>query len=92
MCMTDCTMIHIYKSTTAAPDSVMSRIFTLTSMPSSLKTLTMTFEIESKFSVARARMVGPAPDRHMPRRPGCVFGVTDARMRGRPGMSSLRYG
>lgn len=30
----------------------------------------MTFAIPSKFSVARANIVGPAPDRHMPQRPG----------------------
>lgn len=31
-------------------------------------------------------MVGPAPERHIPRRPGCDIGVTDARMSGSPGI------
>jgi hypothetical protein len=49
----------------------------------------MTCAILSKFSVARARIVGPAPDKHIPRSPGCDFGVTEARISGNPGIFAL---
>lgn len=52
----------------------------------------MRFAISSKWSVARARMVGPAPDRQIPNRPGCVLGVMDCRISVRPGIRVCRYG
>lgn len=50
------------------------------------------FAISSKLLVASARMVGPAPDRHTPRNPGCVLGDMDSTTCDRPGMSVWRYG
>lgn len=53
---------------------------------SSVNFLTITSEILSKLCVANAKIVGPAPDRQIPRSPGCDFGVTDARISGSPGI------
>lgn len=46
--------------------------------------------ISSKLLVARARMVGPAPDRQQPRKPGCVEGDIELTISPRPGMRVLR--
>ena len=54
---------------------------------SSANLFTITFAMLSKLCVAKASIVGPAPDKQMPNRPGCVFGVTDARISGSPGIS-----
>lgn len=48
--------------------------------------------ISVKRSVANARIVGPAPDRQMPKRPGWVAGVMDCRISVSPGIRVLRYG
>lgn len=53
--------------------------------------LTITSEILSKLCVASAKMVGPAPDKQIPRSPGCELGVTDARISGSPGIYSQLY-
>lgn len=44
----------------------------------------------SKLEVARARMVGPAPERQMPSRPGCDSGVISEVTAGRPGIFRIR--
>lgn len=46
--------------------------------------------IVSKLCVARARMVGPAPDRHTPRKPSSVLGDMDSTISVRPGMRVWR--
>lgn len=46
--------------------------------------------ISVKRSVARARMVGPAPERQIPNNPGCVAGVMDWRISVKPGIKPLR--
>lgn len=48
--------------------------------------------ISSKLLVASARIVGPAPDKHTPSRPGCVPGVIDSTISVSPGISVCRYG
>jgi hypothetical protein len=75
-----------YSSSTQLPLSSTSKTSQSTSTFSSLKIRTISWAILSKFSVARARMVGPAPERQIPRRPGWVVGVTDERILGRPGI------
>ena len=48
------------------------------------------FAISSKFSVARARIVGPAPERHTPRKPFSVLGDIDSTISVRPGIRVWR--
>ena len=48
--------------------------------------------MSSKLLVASARIVGPAPDKHTPRNPGCVLGDIDCTTSVRPGMRVWRYG
>ena len=75
---------------TVAPSVAGWRSFQSQVMPSFLNSARRWFAIESKFSVARARMVGPAPERQIPSRPGCDWGVTDWRISVRPGIRPLR--
>jgi len=56
------------------------------STPTSLKMTLASSAIFSNPEVARARMVGPAPDKQIPRRPGCVEGVIDEVTSGKPGI------
>lgn len=42
--------------------------------------------MESKPLVAKANIVGPAPDKHIPNRPGWVDGVMDDVTSGKPGI------
>ena len=46
----------------------------------------------SKWSVARASIVGPAPERHTPSSPMCVLGCKDSKTSVRPGIRLFRYG
>lgn len=48
--------------------------------------------ISSNLSVANARIVGPAPDKQIPRRPGWVDGFMDWRTSVSPGIRVWRYG
>jgi hypothetical protein len=75
-----------YNSSTQLPLSSTSKTSQSTCTFSSPKILTISAAIASKLSVARARMVGPAPERHIPSRPGWVVGVREDRMVGRPGI------
>ena len=50
----------------------------------------MLVAIWSKFSVANAKIVGPAPERQIPSKPGCDFGEIDSMTSERPGISTLR--
>ena len=84
--------IYLPISVTVAPSSAGSSTFHWHVMPSCLNRPMIASAMDSKFSVAKARIVGPAPDRQMPNRPLCVFGVTDARMSDRPGINPCRYG
>lgn len=59
-------------------------------IPSALNLARISLAIFSKLSVQRARIVGPAPERQIPRRPGCVLGVTEARISGKPGIYVVR--
>jgi hypothetical protein len=42
--------------------------------------------IASNPPVAKAKIVGPAPERQIPSSPGCVFGVMDDVTSGKPGI------
>jgi hypothetical protein len=55
-------------------------------IPFSRKMAVASLAIASKPPVARARMVGPAPERQMPRRPGCVDGEMEEVTSGKPGI------
>ena len=48
--------------------------------------------ISLKFAVARARIVGPAPDRQIPSNPGWERGFIDCKISARPGIRCFRYG
>lgn len=48
--------------------------------------------ISSKLLVARAKIVGPAPERHTPSSPGIVLGVMDSTISVSPGIRVWRYG
>ena len=48
--------------------------------------------IVSKCSVARANIVGPAPDKQIPSKPGCEAGVTDCKISVSPGIKVRLYG
>lgn len=66
-----------------------SSTFQSTSTPCALNTMAAAFAMRSYPSVARARMVGPAPERQIPSSPGCEAGVTDASTSGRPGIYNI---
>ena len=55
-------------------------------MPKESNILRASSAIVSKFPVAKARIVGPAPERQMPSKPGWVVGVMDEVTSGRPGI------
>jgi hypothetical protein len=78
--------MRLYSSVTTAPSSVTTKNSLLHLISSFANSSTIVLAMPSWFSVARARMVGPAPERQIPRRPGCDWGVTDDRTRGRPGI------
>lgn len=73
-----------------APSSAGSRIFHSQLMPSSLNLWTMTPAMASKFSVARASIVGPAPERQIPSKPLWVLGDMEDKMAGKAGIKVLR--
>lgn len=77
---------------TLAPSSAGSSSFQSHAIPSWPNLFIIDVAIFSKFPVARARIVGPAPERHMPSKPLCELGVTDCNISVRPGMSVFRYG
>lgn len=79
-------------STTVAPSSAGSSTIHLQLMPSFLNSLMIFSAMASKFVVANASIVGPAPDRQTPRRPGAVAGVSMDRTVGNAGIKFLRYG
>lgn len=62
--------------------------FQSTSIPSFLKIARASSAISSKPPVARAKIVGPAPERQIPRSPGCVAGVILEVTSGSPGICS----
>ena len=73
--------------TTVAPSSAGSKTFHIHLIPPSFSNTSIAaFAIPSKFSVASARIVGPAPLRQIPINPGWLDGVTVFRMVVRPGM------
>lgn len=72
-----------YSSFTEAPSSVTSSILTSHSMFSFLNSCTMVSAMFCSFDVERAKIVGPAPERQIPNRPGWVEGVTEERIRAR---------
>ena len=71
-------------STDTGPDT--SKICHTTLTPFSPNIFAASFAIFSKFLVARARIVGPAPDKHMPSNPECVAGVNCDVTSGNPGI------
>ena len=62
------------------------RTFQSTSIPFSRKMARASSAMPSYPSVARARIVGPAPDKQMPRRPGWLAGVILDVTSGKPGI------
>lgn len=62
---------------TVVPSWAGSSNFHWQAMPLVAKREIMRSAISSNLSVAKARMVGPAPDRQIPSRPGCVRGFID---------------
>jgi hypothetical protein len=77
---------------TVAPSRAGSSSFQSQEMPRALNRAMMVSAISSKFVVASAKMVGPAPDRQIPSNPGCVLGFMDCNVSDNPGMRPLRYG
>lgn len=77
-------------SSTVVPSSAGSSTFHSHLTPSLSNQPSTSVAMASKLAVASARMVGPAPDRQMPHRPGWVVGVTDERILVRPGTSAAR--
>ncbi len=80
-----------YARTTVVP-SAGSSTFQLQTISFSLNLAMMRAAISPKLLVASARIVGPAPDRQTPNRPGCVAGVMDSTISVSPGISVCRYG
>lgn len=76
----------IYRGGSTTLPPAISNSFQSTSIPCSLNIVRALSAIDSKPSVARARMVGPAPDKQMPKSPGCVDGVIFDVTSGRPGI------
>src|ERR1700761_7558886 len=77
---------------TVIPSSAGSRSSQSAVIPSLLNCSIRCFAMLSKFCVAKASIVGPAPERHIPNSPGCDLGVTDCRISVRPGINPFRYG
>lgn len=77
---------NAYDIMVSAPLYAGSKTFQIQSMPSFLNLANISSAILEKLSVARAKIVGPAPERHMPSKPGWEDGVTDASMSGRAGI------
>jgi hypothetical protein len=71
---------------TELPSDVMVSSFQSTSTPFSPKILRASSAMRSKPPVASARIVGPAPERQMPSRPGCDSGVMEDVTSERPGI------
>ena len=76
---------------TVAPSSAGSNTFHMHLIfPSFSKIETAASAISEKLCVANANIVGPAPLRHIPNRPGCVDGVRELRIVVRPGIKVER--
>lgn len=71
------------------PSFTISSNFQSTSTPCSKNRLRASSAMRSNPSVARARMVGPAPDKHMPSSPRCVAGVIWEVTSMRPGICGI---
>jgi len=50
------------------------------------KTSVIVSAIRSKLLTAKAKIVGPAPLKHIPNNPGCVFGLTLDKISDNPGI------
>jgi hypothetical protein len=70
---------------TALPPTTWSTVQSI-STPFALKIARASSAIASNPPVARASIVGPAPDKQIPSKPGCVVGVIDEVTSGRPGI------
>lgn len=79
-------------SRTVVPSSAGSSSFHSHVIPSCLKRAIIVSAIFSKFAVARANIVGPAPDKQIPQSPACDFGVTDFSISVSPGIKPALYG
>ena len=78
---------------TVAPFSAISsslHVHVMGLLPNLVKLLIMESATNSKWSVARANIVGPAPERHTPSSPVCVLGCRDSRTSVRPGIRLFR--
>ena len=77
---------HIYEFCCTTLPPTTSNTFQSTSIPCVLKIARASSAMASNPPVARARIVGPAPERQIPSRPGCVDGVMLLVTSGRPGI------
>ena len=75
--------LHFYR-TTLPPTT--SNTFQFIAIPKESNILRASSAIASKPPVAKARMVGPAPERQIPSSPGWVVGVMEEVTSGRPGI------
>ena len=75
--------LHLY-CTTLPPTT--SNTFQSIAMPKESNILRESSAIASNPPVAKARIVGPAPERQIPSRPGWVVGVMKEVTSGRPGI------
>ena len=75
----------LYDRDTELPPTTSSNFHSI-STDFSLKIARASSAMDSKPLVAKANIVGPAPDKHIPNRPGWVDGVIDDVTSGRPGI------
>ncbi|KAJ6264764.1 hypothetical protein Dda_0916 [Drechslerella dactyloides] len=73
-------------SITCAPSCTGSSTLQTHFTPSVANRASISSAMLSKFSVASASIVGPAPDRQIPSRPGWDFGVMEVKMSGSAGI------
>lgn len=84
--------MYIYNCSTVTPSYAGSSSFQVHLTFFLWNPLMISAAISSKFSVAKARIVGPAPDRQIPNSPGYAVGVTLFRISVRPGIKVFLYG
>lgn len=82
----------LYNSSALLPSVSISSWSHLALTPSFSKIAFISLPIFSKFSVASANIVGPAPERQIPSRPGCDVGLKEDRISGSAGINEERYG
>jgi hypothetical protein len=77
---------HYHSLSTELPSVITSNTNQSTSIPFSRNIFRASSAIASNPANASARIVGPAPERHIPSSPGCVLGVMEEVTSGKPGI------